>query len=141
MTTADRWPQLGDEATEFRAGARSWEQDSVGPTVRIRQITQTLIITSDGGRYNREGLFPLNEGRQSARRLVPATDDRVLCVLGRRSLAEVARQVENLSRLERKDPMEIVAAFAQIISAAADARRDFISLTAAASRAEQESGR
>jgi hypothetical protein len=139
--TANRWPQVGDEAVEFRAGARSWEQDSAGSVVRVKTITSTLVITSDGGKYNRDGLFPINEGRQSARRLVPAVDERVLCVRGRRQLGEVARQVENLSRIERKDPMEIVAAFAQIISTAADARREFISLTSAASKAEQESER
>lgn len=139
--TVNRWPQVGDEAVELRSAARSWEIDAIGPAVRVKTITSTLVITSIGTKYNRKGLFPISEGQQSARRLVPATDDRVLCVQGRSHLAELARQTENLARLERKDPMEVVAAFAQIISAASEARRKFIALTADASRAEQESDR
>lgn len=141
MTIANRWPQVGDQAVELRTSHHSWERDQVGPIVTVEAITHTLVITSDRGKYNRDGLFPTGEGRQSARRLVPASDDRVLCVLGRTYLAEVAKVADSLAKLDRKDPMDIVAAFAQIVSAAGDARRRFIALTADASRAEQESDR
>jgi hypothetical protein len=141
MTLANRWPQRGDAAVEFRAAGRTWEADSIGTPTTIKTITTTLVITSDGARYNRDGLFPVSEGRQSARRLVPPADERVLCVQGRARLRELARQVANLADLERKDPMDIVAAFAQIIAATGQARSEFISLTAAASKAEQESDR
>lgn len=141
MTVTGWWPQVGDDAVEFRAAARTWDTDSIGTPTRIKSITQTLVITADGAKYNRDGLFPVSEGRQSARRLVPAGDPRVLCVQGRAKLREVARQVQNLADLERKDPMDIVGAFAQIVSAAAAARTEYIALTTAASRAEQESPR
>lgn len=141
MTITGRWPQVGDDAVEFRAAARTWDTDSIGTPTRIKSITQTLVITTDGAKYNRDGLFPTNEGRQSARRLVPTADPRVLCVQGRVKLREVARQVQNLADLDRKDPMDIVAAFAQIVSAAASARTEYIALTRDASKAEQESER
>lgn len=141
MTIANRWPRVGDEAVELIAADQPWRHDRVGPIVTVTTITQTLVITGDNAKYNRDGLFPVNEGRQSARRLVPANDDRVLCVLGRNRLNEVATIANSLARLDRKDPMDIIAALAQIISMAADARRRFIALTADASKAEQESDR
>ncbi len=141
MTVTHRWPEKGDPAIELRAAGRTWETDTIGALTTIRTVTQTMVITADGGRYNRDGLFPVSEGRQSARKLVPPSDPRVLCVQGQRSLAELARQVENLARLERKDPMDVVAAYARIITETAAARNAFIALTTAASRAEQESER
>lgn len=138
MTVPGRWPQPGDHAVEFRAAGRTWESDSIGQTTHVKTITQTLVITADGARYNRDGLFPVSEGRQSARRLVPPADVRVLCVQGRNRLRELAQHVGNLADLERKDPMDILAAFAQIIRATGAARSEFISLTTAASKAERE---
>lgn len=141
MTVVNRWPQVGDDAVEFRAAGRSWENDGIGTPTRVKTITQTLVITADGARYNRAGLFPVSEGRQSARQLVPTSDPRVLCAQGRAHLRDLARQVNNLADIERKDPMDIVGAFAQVVSAAAAARTEYIALTSAASKAEQESPR
>src|ERR1041384_2351976 len=149
MTLANRWPQRGDAAVEFRAAGRTWEADSIGTPTTIKTITTTLVITSAGARstpaggpgYKREACSRVGEGGQPPRRLVPPADERVLCVQGRARMRELARQVANLADLERKDPMDIVAAFAQIIAATGQARSEFISLTAAASKAEQERDR
>jgi hypothetical protein len=126
-----KWrPETGDKAVDLRSTGRSFEPDRCGETVTVYRITQTMVITSDGERYSRTHLKPISEGRYSPRQLVRADDDRVLCVRGRRLLAQVASVARNLADLDCKDPADISAALAQIVMAADTARREYADLLA-----------
>lgn len=141
MTITGRWPQAGDPCVDLKSAATKRDADRVGEPMTVKTITQTLIITNTGAKYHRSTLTPINEGVHSARHLVSPSDPRVLCVRGQQLLADLSRMVDNLTKVDRVDPMDYVGAFATVISEAARARTEFISLSAAASRAEQESDR
>jgi hypothetical protein len=136
MTT---FPQVGDAAVDLRKtkGGRNL----CGEVVTVKDITTTLVITSDGERYNRARLHPASEGRYSDRELVPATDPRVLVVKSHEHLDAVAQLAVNLSRLDYRRPEDVVASLAQILGAAHMSWREVIALMREASRAEQESAR
>lgn len=132
------WPQAGDACVDLRSAARSWDRDAIGGETTVKTVTQTLVITATGAKYHRSTLTPVNEGPHSARHLVRPTDDRVLCVRGRLMLADIASRVENLANLHHKDPAEYISAFAQVIAEGAEARKDFLALTRAASKERDE---
>lgn len=138
---AETFPQVGDIATDLRRTGKVHEQDRCGSTVTVNRITETLVMTSDGERYNRAGLYPVSEGRHSPRRLVPASDPRVIVVKGREHLRVLARTTENLAKLDHKTPEDVIAAFAQIVLAAGVSRHAVIELMRQATRDEQESVR
>lgn len=135
------WPQVGDPAVDFRRGRRSYERDRAGKDVTVSRLTQTMVITSDGERYNRGTLKPVSEGHYSDRELVPAYDPRVLAVRARDELAEVARQITNLAAIEHKTAEDVVGALAQAMGAANDGRRSVLALMREASAMEQEASR
>jgi hypothetical protein len=141
MAYANQWPQVGDPCIDLRVASRPWQFDSVSSETTVKAITQTLVITSTGDRYHRSTMTPVSEGSGSARRLVHPSDPRVLCARGHVALVALARQIDNMASVHRTDPFDYAGAFAQVISSAAMARTDFIALTSAASRAEQESRR
>jgi hypothetical protein len=140
MTTAN-FPQVGDKAVDLRAPAAAHKFGRCGDVVTVSRITQTLVITSDGERYNRERLHPVSEGRYSDRQLVPFGDPRVLVVLGREQLVGVAKLADNIAKLDHKAPEDVLAGLARIIMAASDARRRVIEIMREASKTEQESPR
>lgn len=140
MTTAN-FPQVGDRAVDLRKAKYSYDRDRCGATVTVSRITQTMVMTSDGERYNRERLHPVSEGRYSDRVLVPFGDPRVLVVLGRGHLAEVARLADNITKLDHKAPEDILAGLARIVMAASEARRQVVEIMREASKTEQESPR
>jgi GTPase SAR1 family protein len=137
MTTEPNFPQVGDPAVELRWAM--YGQDSCGKTTTVTRVTDTLVITSDGRRYNRKYLQRIGEFACSDRILVPATDPRVLAIKGREHLTALARTADNLARLDHKTPEDVVAALAQLIVAAGVSRNAVIALMAEASRTEQES--
>lgn len=134
----NEWPRKGDSCVDLRVAARSWDSDSIGPEMTVHAVTTTVVITNTGAKYHRAGLTPINEGPQSARRLVSSTDPRVLCIRGRRLMADLANRVENLSRMTRTDPADVIGDFSKIITAVAEARGEYIALTSAATQREQE---
>ncbi len=139
---AGQWePQVGDLAVDLHRTGKVYDADRIGQTVTVKRVTETLVITSDGERYNRRHLVPVGHDRYAARKLVPANDDRVLCVRGRTHVAELARVVDNLARIDRKDPADHLAALAQIGAAAREAYAAFARELAEASRTEQASER
>jgi hypothetical protein len=141
MTSAN-FPQVGDLAVDLRTNGRPGGVPMrIGATVTVKAILTTIVLTSDGERYNRGSLKPVSEGRYSDRTLVPAGDDRVLIVKGREHLETLAGTVTNLAKLDHRKPEDIVQALAQIIVAAGLSRRAVIELMAGASRTEQESPR
>jgi hypothetical protein len=141
VSTDVRWPQLGDSGVDFFAAQQSYQRDRVGSVVTVRTVSETLIITSDGERYNRAGLFPAAQGKYSGRRLVPAGDPRVLAARGRDQLIEVARVVSNLAQIDHRTPEDVVAALARAQVVAHDAWKVVGAMMSAASKAEQESNR
>lgn len=138
---ASNWPQVGDDAIELRHAHGSATHDRIGVPVTIKKITQTMVVTSNGERYNRDTLKPISEGRYSARTLVQPHDDRVLCVRGRESLEGLARLTSNLAKLEHTAPAEIFAALAQVVANASRDLNWFREQMRDASRAEQVSNR
>jgi hypothetical protein len=141
MTTEPNFPQVGDVAVDLRKAKYSYDQDRCGETITVKRITATMVITSDGGRYNRDRLHPVSEGRYSDRVLVPATDPRVLVIKGREHLTALAKMADNLARLDIKAPEDVVAAISQLITAAVVSRHAVIELMSEASRSAQESNR
>ena len=141
MTLANRWPQVGDAAVELYRAKRAGEADRASAPVTVRDITATLVITSDGEKYNRDRLFPVTEGRYSARVLLSTGDAQVLIAQGRALLRSVAQSTDNLAALDRRTPEDCVGALAAIITAAHNARAELLKLMADASRLEQESDR
>lgn len=123
-------PRRGDLCVDLRSSGNSWDPDRCGEEVTVKTVTETLVITSDGERYSRAHLTPISEGRYSSRKLVPAGDDRVLCVRGRTALRQVAQLANNLVGIDHKDPMAYVGALAEISRAAVEARADFLKTTA-----------
>lgn len=124
-------PREGEDVVDLRVNGRpNGVPDKCGPVVQVKTITQTLVITTDGEKYSRNYLKPINEGRYSARQLVRADDDRVLCVQGQASLEKVARVARNLADLPHTDPMDILAAFARLVITAGDARTEYARLLA-----------
>jgi hypothetical protein len=115
---------------DLRVANRMHQIDQCGPVVQIKAILPTLIITADGERYSRSHMKPASEGRYSARELVRADDDRVLCVRGRQHLTDVARVAANLADLPRTDPMDIVAALTRIVAFANEARKEYAAVLA-----------
>jgi hypothetical protein len=141
VTTAN-FPQAGDLAVDLRTNGRAnGRPDQVGQTVTVKNVLTTIVITSDGERYNRSTLKPITEGRYSGRQLVPASDNRVLVVRARSQLSEVAATAGNLAELDHRKPEDVVTALARISRAAYEAHRAVIDLMADASRTEQESPR
>lgn len=141
MTPDDRWPQVGDRAVELRRSSSATVRDQAGPPIAVKNVTATLVITSDGEKYNRDGLFPASEGRSSARKLMPASDVQVLTAQGREVLSAVAANAFNLAQVAHRTPEDCVAALAIIIGEAHTARAKLLRLMLDASRAEQESER
>jgi hypothetical protein len=131
-----KWePREGEDVVDLRVNGRpNGVPDQCGPVVQVKTVTRTLVITSDGEKYSRNYLRPISEGRYSARQLVRATDDRVLCVRGRAVLDEMARTARNLADLPRTDPMDIMAALARLVAAAGDARSEYANSLTTASR-------
>jgi hypothetical protein len=128
---AGKWePKVGDDVVDYRTAARMHDRDVCGPVVQIKTITTNLIITTEGEKYSREHLTPASEGRYSSRRLVPARDDRVLCVKGRNALEHIARYARNLADLPRTDPADITAALASLVTVSDGARRGYAELLA-----------
>lgn len=141
MTTAN-FPQVGDRAVDLRTNGRpNGRPDRAGDVVTVKAITASMVLTSDGERYNRASLKPVSEGRYSDRQLVPPSDLRVLVVRGRAHLVEVARLADNISKLDHDAPEDILAGLARIIMAASDARRQVVEIMREASKTEQESPR
>jgi hypothetical protein len=137
MSRSASWsPQVGAECVDLRSGGPT-RAGMCGEVVTVKTVTDTIVVTSDGERYSRVHLAPISEGRHSDRRLVPAHDDRVLCVHGRRMLRDVAQLAANLSAIDRRDPADIVAALAQIATAATGARGRLLGLMQSASRKGQ----
>lgn len=141
MTTEGRWPQVGDLAVEYQASTDPTVRSRAGDTVTVREITSTLVVTSDFTKYDRRWLTPLNEGRYSARTLIPAADPRVLTARGRQHLVELTHLVGNLTMLDHRTPESVVAALAQIITTANESRVALLGLMAESSRTERESNR
>jgi hypothetical protein len=141
MTTAN-FPQVGDQAVDLRLAKRSYELNQCGDVVTVKAVMTTIVLTSDGERYNRASLKPVTEGRFSNRELVPFSDVRVLVVQARERLAEVATLADNLAKLpEHRTPEDILAGLARIIMAASEARRQVVEIMREASKTEQESPR
>jgi hypothetical protein len=140
VTTAG-WPQVGDLAVDYQASANAIVPPRLGDTVTVREVTDTIIATNDGRKYDRRWLTPLNEGRYSARQLLPATDPRVLTTRGRMHLIKMDHLVANLAMIDHRTPESVIAALAQIITTAHESRVALIALMAEASRTEQESNR
>ncbi len=130
-------PRVGDDVVDLRSTGRAHDVDRCGPVVQVKTITETLVITTDGEKYSRNYLRPISEGRYSARQLVPARDDRVLCLRGRWHLDQVARVTRNLADLPRTDPADIIAAMNQIITVASEARRDYLGMLTETSKGEK----
>lgn len=129
---AREWtPAVGDEVVDlFVNGRPNGVPNRCGPVVQIKTITQNLVFTTEGERYSRSHMKPVSEGRYSARELVRADDDRVLCVRGREVLASVARVAGNLADLPRTDPADITAALARLVVVADDGRRRYAAILA-----------
>jgi hypothetical protein len=128
---AAKWePREGEDVVDLRSTGKTYDVDRCGPVVQVKTITQTLVITTDGEKYNRLFLTPVSEGRYSSRQLVRASDDRVLCVQGRLTLEAVARVARNLADLPRTDPADITAALARVVNVADQARRSYADLLA-----------
>lgn len=141
MSPSD-FPQVGDLAVDLWTNGRpNGKPDRAGDVVTVKDVLTTLVITSDGERYARIGLHPISEGRYSARKLVPATDPRVLVVRGRDHLTEMARLTDNLAKLDYKTPEDVVAALMRIVAATMASRNALIGLMRDATRSEQEGGR
>jgi len=136
--TGGRWPQKGDRAVDLRLSQSPIGRDAVGPEVTIVNITQTMVVTSDGERYNRTSLRPLAGGPHSPRVLVPLHDRRALTARARTELAAAAGVVTNLTRVEHRTPEQVYAALTQAIVAVDNARRQVVRLMATATRNEQE---
>lgn len=128
-------PQKGDAAVDYRHARGMVIRERVGEDVTVSNITQTMVITSDGERYNRGTLKPVSEGRYSDRELVPACDPRVLAVRARTELAEVARQVTNLAAIEHKTAEDVAGALSAVMVAAAASRGRVLALMREASKA------
>ncbi len=134
--TERKWPHRDAPAVELRISSRHSEPDRVGGPVVITDVTPTLVITSDGERYNRASLRPIREGRTSPRVLVPPTDNRVLCVEARKMLAELARVADNQAALGFTDPETYVGSLARMVVLSTDAHRRLLALLRDASRGE-----
>lgn len=134
MRTRGWEPSPGDPVVDLKVSSGSWDRDRVGPMVTVKTVTTTLVITTDGEKYNRGGLFPIAEGRHSDRVLIPVWDDRAICVAGRLALANIAQLSQNLAALNRTDPADIVAAYNQIAAAATESRGALIDMMRNASR-------
>lgn len=135
-----RWePREGEAVVDLRSTGRMHEPDRCGEVVTVKRVTDTLVITSDGEKYNRRHLTPHSEGRYSPRRLVSARDDRVLCVRGRKLLAEVARVAANLAAIDRRDPADIAGALAALTRQADEARRAYADVLAGKTSSEGQS--
>lgn len=127
-----KWdPQKGDPCVEV------WDRSFAGPTIAatttVHQLTQTLVVTADGEKYNRQGLYPIRGGRYSDKQLRSAHDPKVLAIRARDHLREVARYADNLAKLDRRTPEDYMAALAQIIVKADDSRRAVTALMREAS--------
>lgn len=114
-------PREGDAAIELRHSGKTYEPDRISVPVTVHRVTATMVVTSDGERYNRATLKPVSEGRYSARTLVQPHDDRVLCVQGREVLTVLARTTGNLADVERTDPADVFAAVSQVATTASRA--------------------
>lgn len=135
---ATTWePQVGDDAIELRHSTRIHQLDGLSAPVVIRQITETIVVTSDGERYSRKSLTPISEGRYSDRTLVQPHDDRVLCVQGREVLAVLARTTDNLAKVERTDPADVFAALSQVAATASRAVAGYRALMRDATEAKR----
>jgi hypothetical protein len=140
MTAEREWPQKGDSAVDLRTNGRAGgPPDRVSADLTVERVTATLVITSDGERYNRERLHPVSEGRYSDRELTRPTDPRVLAIRARLLLAGVAQRAERLNALEHKDAVEVMGALATIIREADRARQEVATLLADASAVERAS--
>jgi hypothetical protein len=113
VTTWD--PQVGDFAVDLKV--RTFERDRLGRIVTVRQVTPTLVVTSDGERYNRKTMRPVTQPI-SARELASPTDVRVLTAQSREHLSGVAETARNLSIVPLRQPYEALLALEQIIMAA-----------------------
>ena len=140
-SVSSRWPRVGDLAVEYRASADPARRSRVGDTVAVREVTDTIVVTSDWRKYDRRWMTPLNEGRYSGRRLMPVGDPRVITARGVTHLMGLSHLADNLSLLDHRTPESVVAALAQIITTANESRVALLALMAEASRAEQESNR
>lgn len=111
----------------------------LGDTVHIERVTETLILTSDGGRYSRKHLHPVAwKGWRPRLQLRSAYDDTVMVIRAQQHLAEIGKRAENLAKLDRKVTTDVLADLALIERAAHDARKAVIDLMTAADRAQQE---
>lgn len=140
MSSAN-FPQIGDVAVDLRHSGKVGSQDRCGETVTVKRITQTMVITSNGEKYNRERLHPIHEGQYSDRELVPANDPRVLIIKGRQHLTTLADVARNLAEYDHRTPDDIVTALTQLVRAAMDSRTAVLGLIGEASRSEQASNR
>jgi hypothetical protein len=113
-----------------------WDRDHGGAviseTTHVLRTTQTLVITTDGEKYNRQRLYPIKGGRYSSKSLRSAHDPEVLAVRARDHLRGVARLAENLSRLDRRTAEDYVGALAQVVAKADESRKAVIDLMRAA---------
>ena len=124
-----KWePAVGDDVVDlFVNGRPNGAPNRCGPVVQIKTITENLVITTEGEKYSRQHLTPLREGRYSARQLVRADDDRVLCVQGRIELDGVARTARNLADFPQTQPEDILSALTRLVRVADEARRSYAS--------------
>ena len=132
------WPQGGDQAVDIWVNTAGGP-DRLGPTVTITAIALGVILTSAGERYHLSDLTSFTQGRYSAHRLAPLTDDRVLRARGREHLVALSNLAGNLTEMDHRTPESIIAALAQIITTADESRRALLALMAEASRVEKES--
>lgn len=144
MTTmGDRdWIQRGEPVVELTtrpAGGRL----RVSTLTYISQLTNNLVVTADGARYHRQEMTRLAGpgGMMRGSRLTSAYDPLVIVARAQEHVAALAVIAENLSRLDRTEPADVVGDLANLIRSAQDSRRAVIELMTAASRAEQESPR
>lgn len=111
-----------------------------GAVTEIGRITDTLIITCDGGRYSRQTLRPAG-GRGPRTTLHSAHSDEAVTARALQHLVAVSRQAGNLAALEHKTPENVCAALAQLSRAVSDSHSAIRDLMAEASKANQESRR
>jgi hypothetical protein len=122
-----KWePKVGDPCVEL--WKRSHGTPYVSAMTTVHRLTSTLVVTADGEKYNRQGLYPIKGGRYSSKSLRSAHDPEVLAARAHDHLLGVARLAENLSLLDRRTAEDYVGALAQIIAKADESRRAVVDL-------------
>lgn len=114
------------ELTLGTGGSFGGKFDVAHAETTVLRITDTMVITSGGDRYNRETLQPIEEGRYSARVLTAPWDERVLCARGRAALGSLAWQAGNLRDIDRRDHQSVIDHMTLLSKRVVEIRSDYI---------------